>query len=97
MDKRHSKEERLIAIGGTKVDGLPWRLSETAAIAGLEKGSWELHIEAPTLEAIPLVVASRGGRKYLEAAWQGQKSNLLLGLPECAPVGMPRRDANAGS
>lgn len=97
MGNRYSSEARVIAIGGTKPDGLPWRLTEAAAIAGLEKGSWYLHVEGPTMELIPLVVASKGGRKYLKADWEGQGSDLLFDLPECPPVQMPKADPDAGS
>lgn len=95
MDQGVPAMDRVITIGGTKSDGRPWRLSATDAIAGLENGSWVLHVEGPNMEVVLLVVASSGGKKYLTAERHPQGLNLLLGLPECSPVPMPRPDADA--
>jgi hypothetical protein len=37
--ERSAPEGRIRAIGGTKADGTPWRLSESDAISGIERGS----------------------------------------------------------
>lgn len=91
--ERATPEHRIQTIGGTKPDGSPWRLSELDAIAGIERGSWVLHIERPGEEAVPLIVALHANKKYLKAHSDGETPDLLLSLPECAPVELQRPQA----
>jgi hypothetical protein len=87
---------RLVVVGGTKADGLPWRLSVAAAILGIERGSWTLHVEGPNMEMVPLVVDFRDGTKYLTTERRADSVDgvdLLAQLPECGPVSLFGGDA----
>jgi hypothetical protein len=97
MNGSASTKDRVVTIGGTKSDGLPWRLSESDAISGIENGSWALHVAGSNNELVPLTVASSGGKKYLTARKLEHGPDLLRDLPECSAVQMPRPDAMAGS
>lgn len=79
-------EARISAIGGARPDGTPWRLNESAAIAGVEAGTWAFHVERPSGEIAPLGVATRNGRKYLKADLDDEMPGILFALPECAPI-----------
>lgn len=83
---RSAVEDRIETIGGTKADGTPWRLSQSDAISGLERGSWKLHVEGPRREMVSVVILTRAGRKYLKSESVEESSDLLLALPPCPAV-----------
>jgi Protein of unknown function (DUF3892) len=86
-------EHRIRALGGTRTDGTPWRLSEFEAISGIEQHRWVLHVEGPRGETVPVVVAVRAGKKYLKAL-DREMPELLLALPKCAPALAPSPGAS---
>jgi hypothetical protein len=80
---RLNHDRRIRFIGGVNPDGAHWRVSETAAIAAIETGSWSFYVAAEGRE-IPIVVAvSKYGSKYLKAAGDSLHPESLLALPEC--------------
>lgn len=80
---RTSPHERISHVGGPNVDGTRWRLTETAAIEGIETGKWTFHVERPAGHEVAVVVATRLGRKYLKTSADGEQPDNLLSLPEC--------------
>jgi Protein of unknown function (DUF3892) len=80
---RTDAHERIRNVGGPKSDGNRWRLSEDAAIEGIETGKWTLHVERPTGHVVAVVIATRLGHKYLKTEADGEQPDNLLALPEC--------------
>jgi hypothetical protein len=78
--------ERITVVGGEKADGTPWRLTESSAIAGIEAGTWALHIDGTEEAAVRVVIATHAGKKYLKAETDGDRPDKLLALPECSDV-----------
>lgn len=63
----HDPHERISSIGGINRDHTVWRLTQEAAIAGIESGKDEFFIETGG-EAVDLVVTTVDGQKYLQSA-----------------------------
>ena len=81
---RVSPHHRIRAIGGVGRDGMPWRLSEDAAIAATEQGRASFYIERPRGHRIDLVVGQGLGKTFLKAETDHESPDALLGLPDCA-------------
>lgn len=81
-DSHAGVHRRLLYIGGIGVSGIPWKLSEASAIAGIESGRWNFFVREGSRVA-PIVIASRNGEKYLRTTSDEDSSNNLLSLPEC--------------
>lgn len=75
---RTDPHDRISHIGGAG-----WKVSETAAIAGIEAGTRSFYVERPTGDRVNVVVARRLGVKYLKTTADGDQPNNLLSLPEC--------------
>ncbi len=64
----------------------PWYLRESYVIAEVEKPPsrrvWDFYVRVGG-EAVPMVVAAVGGRKYLTACAGDDGATALLRLPEC--------------
>jgi hypothetical protein len=73
--------ERIEAIGGTNIDGTPWRICVGRAVAGMESGSWELYVEDPSGERRPVVVSRADGRLFLSTTGDRMRPNDLFALP----------------
>jgi Protein of unknown function (DUF3892) len=80
---RTSAHERIHNIGGINPNGGRWKLGETAAIAGIERGQWSFYVERPAGHKVDVVVATRLGKKYLKTTADGEQPDNLLSLPEC--------------
>ncbi len=82
--ERTNPHERISHIGGPNADNTRWKLTEEAAIAGMETGKWSFDVERPAGHTVALKVAERLGRKYLKTETDGEQPDNLLALPECA-------------
>jgi hypothetical protein len=80
---RQSPHERISHIGGINPDRTRWRLTEAAAISGIESGEYSFYVERPTGHRVGVVVATRLGREYLKTTADGERPDNLLALPEC--------------
>lgn len=81
---RSNPHERITHVGGPNPTGR-WKLSQEAAIAGIEDGSWTFYVERPIGDPVDVIVAVSGyGNKYLKTRADGDQPNNLLALPECA-------------
>ena len=81
---RTNPHERIQNIGGVNPDGTRWKLSETAAIAGMKQSKWEFYVERPAGHRVNVVIAvSSYGNEYLKTEADGERPDNLLALPEC--------------
>jgi hypothetical protein len=75
----HDPFERIASIGGVNSDLTPWRLSQAAAIAGIEAGTDEFFFRAND-QIVRLVVLTHGGEKYLQSEREKTHPDDLLSL-----------------
>lgn len=81
---RLNHDRRIRRIGGVNRDGARWRISEAAAIAGIEAGRWSFYISHAGHDVDIVVATSRYGNKYIKAADDdGLHPEGLLALGEC--------------
>jgi Protein of unknown function (DUF3892) len=80
---RAAPHYRIRAIGGTGRDGVPWRLSEEAAIAAIENERATFYVLLPRGRRVDIVVGQGLGKTYLRTEADGESPELLLSLPDC--------------
>ena len=80
---RLNHDRRIRGVGGVNPDGAHWRLSEAAAIAAIEAGSWSFYLAVDGREVAVVVAVSKYGSKYLKGAGDALHPDSLLALPEC--------------
>lgn len=80
---RSDPRERIASVGGPNADGTRWKLTEDAAIVGIEAGKWAFYVERPAGQLVDVIIATRLGRKYLKTTADGERPDNLLSLPEC--------------
>jgi Protein of unknown function (DUF3892) len=81
---RSDPHERISHIGGTNPGGERWKLTQPAAIDGIERGKYSFYVERPAGHRVTVIVAtSRFGHKYLKTEADGEQPDNLLSLPEC--------------
>lgn len=80
---RYDAHLRIKNIGGLNGDGSRWKLDETAAINGIENGTWQFYVRSGTHTVNVIISTSRYGNKYLKTVNDGDQPDNLLSLPEC--------------
>lgn len=79
---RYNAHERINNIGGVHA-GTRWKLSQPAAIDGIEAGKWRFYVSVSGHSVWVIVAVSQYGNKYLKTQNDGEHPNNLLSLPEC--------------
>ncbi len=81
---RYNAHERITHVGGVGGDGKRWKLTQTAAIDGIDSGKWGFYVEQPPGHRVDVVVGrSAHGHRYLKTSADAEQPNNLLALPEC--------------
>ena len=79
---RTSPHERISHIGGVGADGNRWKITQPAAIEGIETHQWSFYVSERG-HTVDVIVAVHSGHKYLKTRNDGVHPDNLLSLPEC--------------
>jgi len=85
-DDRYNAYERITHVGGTvgaEKTGGAWKITQQAAISGIESGKWSFYVRQGGQAVNVIVAVSRHRKKYLKTEADGDEPNNLLSLPEC--------------
>lgn len=80
---RYDPHERIVNVGGVNSNGERWKLTQTEAIAGIDRGEWRFYVSRGGRTAWVVVATSRYGHRYLKTEADGEQPDNLLSLPEC--------------
>ncbi|HTS19583.1 MAG TPA: DUF3892 domain-containing protein [Verrucomicrobiae bacterium] len=81
--ERTNPHERILFVGGINSDDTRWKISQQAAVEGIDSGKWEFYVNVDG-EAVEVIVAeSRYGHRYIKTVPDGEQPDNLLSLPEC--------------
>ncbi|MFF0174176.1 DUF3892 domain-containing protein [Micromonospora profundi] len=77
-------QHRIVAVGGRRADGTPWRMSTEEVIAAIGRHE-RFFVERPVGDQVQVLVSRTAtGRPYLTTEADGDLPNNLLFLPELA-------------
>jgi hypothetical protein len=79
---RQNPHERIRNVGGANANNTRWKMSEEAAIQGIDAGKWDFFTRSGSKTA-EVIVAVHLGRRYLKTTADGITPDNLLALPEC--------------
>jgi hypothetical protein len=79
---RLNHHQRIRHIAGINPDGSRWKISEKAAIAGIEMGAWKFYIADRGRSVDVIVAVSKYGSKYIKTRLDDLHPDSLLALPE---------------
>lgn len=82
---RPNPYERITHVGGKtgSESGGPWKITQEAAIQGIENGTWAFYVTRKGKRVDVIVAKSQHGNKYIKTTADGEEPNNLLSLPEC--------------
>jgi hypothetical protein len=80
---RFDPHERITHIGGSNPDRRRWKITQEAAIQGIEDGKWTFFVTRAGKTAAVIVATTASGNKYLRTVADGVQPDNLLSLPEC--------------
>jgi len=84
-DSRFNPYEQITHLGGTSggPESRPWKISQQAAIRGIETGQWSFYINSGNRQINVVVGINRFGKKYLKTQADANEPDRLLSLPDC--------------
>lgn len=85
-DDHSNPYDRITHIGGTtggEFTGGQWKITQHAAIRGIESGNWSFYVSQGGRMVHVIVARTEYGYRYLKTEADGDKPNNLLDLPQC--------------
>lgn len=80
---RNDPHDRISHVGGWNADKTRWKMTQPAAVAAAEAGTYRFFVSVGGDSVWVVVATSRFGNKYLKTENDGDQPNNLLSLQEC--------------